>query len=186
MSNTEPSDPDFAILAGLSETLRGDYEGEEPDPWEGSPFAWILRRPSRQKGAIGERLVAGWCAARDFDVVRSPDSEADRIIEGHRVEIKFSTLWSSGGFKFQQVRDQDYEQLFCLGLSPRRVQAWLVPKEALYRHVIGVTGQHTGAGGTDTAWIGFQANNPPRWIREFGGTLAGVHAVLTGLGRGRN
>lgn len=121
-------DTEVRVLAGLAESLRADYESDKPDPWAESPFGWIKARPSRQVGAIGEKLVAGWCATKDFDVVRSPDSEADRIIEGHRVEIKFSTMWASGGYKFQQVRDQSYDYLFCvalprstlmLGLSPR-------------------------------------------------------------------
>ena len=44
-------------------------------PWEGSPFAWIKTRPSRQVGTIGEKLVAGGTSLKDFDVVKSPDSE---------------------------------------------------------------------------------------------------------------
>jgi hypothetical protein len=130
--------------------------------------------------------VAGWCATKGFDVVRSPDSQADRVVEGHRIEIKFSTLWASGGFKFQQVRNQNYEHLFCLGLSPHDAQAWLVPKAVLHEHVIGVTGQHTGSSGTDTAWISFPSDDPHAWIRPFGGKLGDVHRVLQGLGRGTN
>lgn len=178
------TDPEVRVLAGLAESLRADYESEEADPWAESPFGWIKKRPSRQVGAIGEKLVAGWCATKDFDVVRSPDSDADRVIEGHRVEIKFSTLWASGGYTFQQVRDQDYEHLFCLGVSPFDAHAWIIPKSVLHEHVIGVTGQHTGAGGTDTAWIGFPADNPPEWIRPYGGTLSEARDVLAALGRG--
>ena len=178
------SDPETRVLAGLAESLREDYEGEEVDAWAGSPFAWIKRRPSRQVGAIGEKLVAGWCATKEFDVVRSPNSDADRIIEGHRVEIKFSTLWASGGYKFQQVRDQDYDYLFCIGVAPFESHAWIIPKSVLYKYVIGVTGQHTGAGGSDTAWIGFQASDPPDWIRPYGGTLSAARDVLAGYGRG--
>lgn len=180
----QSADHETRVLAGLAESLREQYEGDKVDPWEGSPFAWIKKRPSRQIGAIGEKLVAGWCATKDFDVVRSPDSEADRIVEGHRVEVKFSTLWENGGYKFQQVRDQDYDHLFCLGVSPFASHAWVVPKDVLYEHVIGVTGQHTGATGTDTAWIGFKAADPPPWIRPFGGTLAHACEILAGLGRG--
>jgi hypothetical protein len=180
----EVTDPDVRILAGLSATLEGDYVHAGEDPWSGSPFAWILRCPSRQKGAIGEQLVAGWCAAKGLNVLRSHTSDFDRVIEGHRVEIKLSTLWASGGYKFQQVRNQDYDHLFCLGLSPFTAHAWVIPKSVLAERVIGHLGQHTGATGTDTAWIGFQADHPLEWMTPYGGSLGQAWAVLHSLGAG--
>ena len=113
----EISDTDVRMLAGIFEMLRGDYEKENLE-WSRSPFGWIKARPSRQVGKIGEQLVAGWCAAKDLSVGPSGDSEADRVIQGRRIEIKFSTLWASGQFKFQQIRDQDYDVLVCLGIAP--------------------------------------------------------------------
>ena len=83
-------DPDVGLLASIAGTLRDDYvKSAEADPWSDSPFRWIKTRPSRQVGKIGEQLVAGWCAAKGFDVTKSGDSEADRVIAGKRVEIKF-------------------------------------------------------------------------------------------------
>jgi len=172
------SDPEVQILAGIAGALEADYAPQGADPWAGSPFAWILSRPSRQKGAIGEQLVAGWCAAKGLDVVRSPDSEADRVINGRRIEVKFSTLWQSGGYKFQQLRDQRYDFAFCLGVSPFDAHAWLLPKSVLLEHVIGHMGQHTGASGTDTAWLGFPADRPYSWMAPYGGTLADAWRAL--------
>ena len=88
----EITDSDVQLLADRADALATNYVSGPDDPWEGSPFKWILSIPSRSKGAVGEALVDGWCAAKGFDVVRTGDSEADREIEGHRVEIKFSTL----------------------------------------------------------------------------------------------
>lgn len=177
-------DPDVQVLAGIADALQAEYIPTGADPWEGSPFAWIRSRPSRQRGKIGEQLVSGWCAARGLDVVRSPSSDADRVIEGQSVEIKLSTLWQSGVYKFQQIRDQDYDQLFCLGVSPFAAHAWLLPKPVLHEHVIGHTGQHTGAGGADTAWLSFAAVRPHAWMEPYGGTLGKVWELLRGLGRG--
>src|SRR3989344_3974479 len=109
---------EIQLLGVISLGLRGDYEKTNAAHWANSPFEWILHRPSRQRGKIGEQLIAGWCAARGFDVIRSPDSDADRIIEGVRVEIKFSTEWENGQYVFQQLRNQNYRFLICIGISP--------------------------------------------------------------------
>lgn len=177
-------DQDVQILAGLASAIAPDYARSNDDPWLGSPFQWILSVPSRTKGAIGEALVAGWCAAKGFDVVRSRTSQADRIIHGHRIEIKFSTLWESGGCKFQQIRDQDYDYVFCLGLSPFDAHAWLIPKTVLQQHVIGHMGQHTGAGGSETGWLGFQSGSPYDWMAPYGGRLGDVALLLSKNGKG--
>jgi hypothetical protein len=178
------SDEDVRILASLSAAIAPDYKVADDDPWLGSPFEWILRVPSRTKGAIGEALVAGWAAAKGFDVTRSHSSDADRIINGQRVEIKLSTLWKNGGFKFQQIRDQNYDYALCIGISPFDAQAWLLPKDVLREHVIGHMGQHTGASGSDTSWIGFQVDKPYEWMAPYGDRLSDVYRLLEGNGRG--
>ena len=179
-------DPDVALLATLSSALEADYASDLL-PWEGSPFAWIKTRPSRQVGAIGERLVAGWCAARDFDVVRSPNSDADRVIGGKRCEIKFSTLWRSGVYKFQQLRDQEYDLAILLGVSPFDASCWVVQKQDLIGRrgtPGGPTPQHGGSTGRDTLWLSFPALNPPDWLRACGGTLREAAEVLHALTSG--
>lgn len=176
-------DPDVRILASLAATLETVYEPPD-DPWAGSPFGWIKRRPSRQVGAIGERLIAGWLATRDFDVARCSDTEADRLVNGHRVEIKFSTLWKSGVFKFQQIRDQRYDLLLMLGLMPFDARCWVIPKKALMQRwgdPDGPRSQHAGQAGRDTAWLSFPAQSPPLWLAPFGGTLAQASRALRKL-----
>lgn len=173
---TTINDKDVQILAGLSLGLRDEYIKPGKDDWAGSPFAWILTRPSRQRGKIGEQLIAGWCASRNLNVLRSPDSDADRIIEGRRVEIKFSTLWKSGSYTFQQIRDQYYEILICLGISPFDAHAWIFKKEKIpfdqLHH------QHGGARGRDTWWLTFKPDRPPRWMKKQSGRLSEVYRVL--------
>jgi hypothetical protein len=178
-------DEDVRILAALSSAIAPDYAAAPDDPWVGSPFEWILRVPSRSKGAIGENLVAGWAASKGFDVTRSHNSDADRIINGQRIEIKLSTLWKrNSDFKFQQIRDQEYDFALCIGISPFDAQAWLLPKEVLREFVIGHMGQHTGAGGSDTSWIGFPANSPYDWMKPYGERLSDVAKLLEANGRG--
>lgn len=181
----EISDPDVRMLAAISGTLEGDYpsEGQE-GAWAGTPFNWIRQRPSSARGKIREQLVAGWCAAKGLDVTASGDSEADRVIAGHRVEIKSSTLWRSAILKFQQIRDQNYELAICLGICPFDAYCWVIPKNLLYEHVIGHTPQHGGRTGTDTFWLSFAPTNPPQWLEPCGGTLAKANAVLQRVARG--
>lgn len=156
-------------LDRISETLAASYVGNGADPWEGSPFAWILSRTSRQKGKIGEELVAAWLTEAGFSVERSPDSEADRIVNGKRVEIKLSTLWGNGSYVFQQLRNQNYDAIICIGLSPDAAHAWVMRKSEIpfdtLRH------QHAGASGSDTWWLPVKPDFVPEWLAPYGGTL---------------
>ena len=180
------ANPDVRLLAGISQALETEYTSEDTG-WEGSPFAWIKKRPSRQIGKIGELLVAGWLAARGFNVSRSGDSDADRVIEDKRIEIKFSTLWANGNYKFQQLRDQRYEIAFCLGISPFDAHCWVIPKADIIRlwkveHII--ASPHGGQDGADTAWIDVRPDNPPVWLRAYGGSLTDglqLFSSLTGF-----
>jgi len=176
-------DPEVRVLSAISQALQAEYQSESPE-WEGSPFAWIKTRPSRQVGAIGEKLLAGWLAARGFNVTRSGDSEADRVIEGLRAEIKFSTKWANGGYKFQQLRDQRYDIVICLGVSPFTAHCWVTPKAdvmRLWKVEHRIASQHGGQSGADTAWIDVRPDDRPDWLNRFGGSLADAVASLSNL-----
>ncbi len=171
---------DADLVVGISTALQAEYEGRDSVAWEGSPFDWIRRRASRQVGAIGEFIVERWAQSHKLEVKRSPDSDADRVIEGARIEIKFSTLWTSknGGYTFQQIRDQNYKFLLCLGISPFKVHAWIIEKSKIpfdkLKH------QHGGAKGTDTWWLTFHPDSPPTWLPGKG-SLRDVLTVLKKL-----
>ncbi|MDE0327076.1 MAG: hypothetical protein OXN27_24385 [Candidatus Poribacteria bacterium] len=160
-----PLDSDVREIVSIAENLRSSYKSYNLD-WTESPFAWIKDLPSRTKGKVGEQLIEGWCTEQNFDVRSSPDSEADRIISGLRVEIKSSTLWKNGKYKFQQLRDQAYDVVICLGLSPYDVHCWILPKEVVMEQWRsgGIKSQHTGSGGTDTAWLSVDPNAPQVWL----------------------
>lgn len=170
------SDTDYQILASIATTLKSSYvrEGVD-DPWSSSPFGWIRHLPPATKGSIGVQLVAGWCAAKGFDVVNAGDSEADKVIAGLRVEVKFSLRWENGTYLFQQIRDQRFDYGICLGVSPLEAYVWVIPKSVLLQRA---TPQHTGRGGRDTFWIRVNSHDPQPWLAEFGGPLSKAFEVL--------
>ena len=125
---------------------------------------------------------AGWLAARGFNVVRAGDSDTDRIVEGNRVEIKFSTLWANGGYKFQQLRDQRYELAICLGVSPFDAHCWIIPKQdviRLWKVEHKISSQHGGQEGADTAWIDVRVEEHPDWLKQYGGSLSDAIFALS-------
>lgn len=138
------------------------------DPWEGSPFEWIMRLASRSRGKAGEVLVEAWLRRLGFRVDRPLSGDHDRVVSGQKVEIKFSTLWAQGDYVFQQLRDQDYEVVVLLGVSPTAAHGWVVPKAVAMEYSVP---QHGGARGSDTRWLRFRAASPPSWMSEFGGEL---------------
>lgn len=171
-------DEDFLIFAAQSAAIAMEYVEPDSSQWLGSPFEWILTMPSASKGKIGELLVSGWASSRGFNVSPRTNKEHDLVINGHKVEVKLSTLWEDGIFKFQQIRDQDYEFAFCIAISPFKVEAWYLPKIVLREHVIGHMGQHTGAGGSDTFWLSFPADKPFEWMNPWGGDLSVVAEII--------
>lgn len=184
MSDERLVDSEVQLMASLSVNLETGYATGADDPWAGSPFNWIRALPSRAKGAVGETLVSDWYAQKGFEVTPPTSSGHDRIVEGHRIEVKLSTLWKAGGFAFQQIRDQDYDYLFCIGLFPFDVQAWFFPKSILREYVIGHMGQHTGATAQDTSWLKFQVGEPFSWMAPYGERLSDVERLSHEMGRG--
>lgn len=163
---------EYKALVHINYMLKSEYL-KNNHQWDDSPFAWIKHRPSRSVGAIGEKMVSMWLTMHDFNVTRTGDSEADRLVEGIRTEIKFSTLWENGSYRFQQIRDQSYDILILLGISPHNAHCWVLEKRQVIdlwktKHVIG--GQHTGQFGTETAWIGV-APEVESFLTPYGGSL---------------
>lgn len=165
-------DAEVQLLASIAAAIENDYRSGATD-WVHSPFGWIKTLPSRSAGAVFEALVAGWCAAKGLDVMRSPDSDADRVIAGLRAEIKGSTLWRNGSYKFQQLRDQNYRIAVCIGISPFDAHCWVIEKTTIMELWSAgvISSQHGGASGSDTAWVTVNPDKPPEWLRPLGGTL---------------
>ena len=172
-----------ASLADVASTLEADYRIDHSD-WRNSPFSWIIPHPPARQGAIGKRLISTWLEKNGFSVTRCRGRGADRVVNGKRVAMKFSRLWEEGFYKFQQIRDQEYDFLICLGVSPFNAHSWVFTKEFLMRgrdNLEGFTYQHKGHSGRDTAWIHVDPTTPQHWLAPHGGTLDDALKALTVL-----
>lgn len=174
-------DPEVQTLIRLFEDERRTRQ--PPDVrdgiWSGSPFEWLVSWPKpRTVGAIFEAVVHQWCEGMGLEVLRAGDRDADRVIAGKRFEIKGSTLWG-GTYTFQQLRDQEYDAVICLGVSPNNAHCWVIPKDdVLARWRGGEIGpQHGGQRGRDTAWLWVDPAKPG-WLRNHGGSLSEAKQAL--------
>jgi len=111
-------------------------------------------------------------------MLRGPDSEAEGVIAGRRVEVKLSMLWRSGVYKFQQIRDQSNEFVVCPGVLPFDAHAWVTSKDVPPKHVIGHTPQHAGRCDPDTFWVTVKPGTPPEWLRKFAERLAEAFEIM--------
>jgi len=174
------ADPIIRNLARIASEMRSNFE-DTTIIWAGSPFEWIRSLPPRKKGKVAEEFVTFWLTSSGFSTATVRDSDADLAVNSKRIEIKFSTLWETGVYKFQQLRDQNYDFVLCFGLSPFDAHCWLLPKkEVLYRWNMceDIVPQHKGAAGKDTAWLSVNPEDPPRWMNKFGGRLSNSRKVL--------
>jgi len=176
----------YELLIEANEHLK-KQNSERQSQWIGSPFEWLIYLPSRSRGAVGEKLVEAWLTKQGFILFPSKCSDFDRWCtidncpRSLRLEIKFSTLWEKREYVFQQIRNQTYDVLFCLGVSPQFAHAWAIPKEEAWENA---TPQHTGSKGLDTRWLHVCPDSPPEWLDHYGGNLeAAVKCLREMFGR---
>jgi hypothetical protein len=167
----------------MTQVLQG-FEKQYPgtQAWDESPLRWVLTQPSATKGSIARRLITAWANLHGlFPVQVSRENQLYLDLEGILIQVKFSTLWDTGYYRFQQIREGDYDYCLCFGLAPFDMNAWLIPKILLDTHVIGTKGQHTGSGSGETWWLEVSPWSPEPWLEECGGQLDDVAQRLRAL-----
>ncbi|MBN8654200.1 MAG: site-specific DNA-methyltransferase [Anaerolineae bacterium] len=167
---------EYIMFVATSSALREELE-ETNELWSNSPFEWAVKLPPRKKGKLGGKLIASWLASKDLRIDTSKDSSETISINGHKIAIKFSTLWTNKTYKFQQIRSTGYEFVLCLGISPFEINCWIFERKYALEHA---KKQHKG-GAKSEYWITIDPKNPPEWAREHGGTLSQVYKLLKRL-----
>ena len=168
-------------VQGLAVLFDAEKRRPRKDKWGSSPFGWLAPwPPSKTKGVIFESVIHRWCEEMGFTVGHTGDTEADRVIAGKRFEIKGSTLWKSGGYTFQQIREQNYDAVIALGISPFDAHCWIIPKVEIQvrRNSGDIPPQHGGRAGQDTGWFMVNPSAPPAWLTPWGGSLSEARRAL--------
>ena len=167
--------PDFLMLAATANYLQKEIE-EQSDYWKGSPFEWMLELSAAKKGKLARRLIASWCQSKglsvDFEQVKG---QALIIVNGNRAVVKMSTRWMDGKYKFQQIRDDGYDLVICLGISPFEAHCWVFERQYVIEHA---TPQHKSE-----YWVAIDTTKPEPWVKNSGGTLDQAYLVLKELKR---
>lgn len=174
-SNVLGFSSDFMMLAATASYLQKDLE-EQSDLWKNSPFEWMLELSAAKKGKLARRLVASWCQSKGLSV----DFEQDKgqvfiIVNGKKAVVKMSTRWADGKYKFQQIRDNGYDIVICIGISPFEAHCWVFERQYIIKYA---TPQHKSE-----YWIAINPSKPEDWAKNCGGTLDQAYLVLKDLKR---
>ena len=165
------------MLAATASYLQEELV-DENDPWENSPFEWILKLPPRKKGKLGGNLIASWLAGKGMQLEPTRDSSETMRINGLQFAIKFSTIWTNGIYKFQQIRAQGYDYVICLGISPFDAHCWVFERKFAIEHA---KPQHFQGTKVVDYWMEINPHEPKAEIRDCGGTLDQAYRILKKL-----
>ncbi len=168
---------DFIMLAATASYLQEELE-KETDAWENSPFEWILKLPPRKKGKLGSDLIASWLASKGMRMEAAKNSSETLIINELKFSTKFSTLWTNGIYRFQQIRAKDYDYLICFGISPFEAHCWVFDRNYAVENA---TPQHHQGKKVADYWIEINPNQPASWTIGYGRTLDEAFKILKGL-----
>ena len=180
--NQQITGTDFDLLSASANKFEANSD-YDIDRWAGTPFFWLLGLPIRTKGAHYERIVSDWCTVKGLTVETAQGTDADRVIGGKRTEIKVAMLSKAGSYVFNQIRDQNYEILLCMGLSPNDAHLWAIGKaDAMRFRADGkIPNQHANDPATGILIV--PAKAIPDWLKPYGGTLPEGFARLRSLTR---
>ena len=119
------------IINEVTESLIGDNRWRKlsttNNNWAGDPiFENYHKLGNKQKGVLGEYFVEQYMKKlKKSEVKSSSNTDHDRVIDGHKTEIKFSLATSTGStinlnkFMINHVAiSKDWERLIFCGINP--------------------------------------------------------------------
>ncbi|MGP5165653.1 hypothetical protein [Arthrobacter rhombi] len=169
---------DLDFMKKSLKDMENDYLTDEI--WADSPYKWVIEKSSGTKGAIARRLVKQW-ATLSGRILESHAVNNQRFLRSENTiyQVKSSTMWNTGKYRFQQFRKGPYDHAILIGIAPHDMHIWVVPKIVIDTHIVGSHGQHTGAGAAETDWYEVDPETVPNWLEEWGGTPRAARRILS-------
>ena len=116
----------MSLLLEIAEKQLPYLESINVNLWEGTPFEGYVRATSKHKGAYGERFVADFLTTKGYNVSPPSNTGHDRIVNGWKLEIKFSLSMTNhkkgvvdvDSFMMNHVSaGKDWEVLYFFGVN---------------------------------------------------------------------
>jgi hypothetical protein len=120
-----------AFLAANATVERQFAATVDVDMWRDSPFAWLRTLPTSRRSKAAIALCEHMFRGIGFSVGDRQGAGHDVLVAGRTVRVKFSTLWATGMYTFQQIPVVGYDVLVLIGVSPMSAHVWVVPVDDL-------------------------------------------------------
>lgn len=126
------------VYQGTVETIHEAYKGLYENVWVGTPYETYYKLSSKAKGTFGERQMKQIFLLFGHVIEKSLNVEHDMIVDGSKVEIKFSLasaptdkkldakLIEVNGFIFNHIGlKKDWEKLVLCGINPKKTNPFI-------------------------------------------------------------
>lgn len=107
------------------------------DYYAGSVFYPLKQLSSKKKGKYFESIFEEYCVSKGKVVQKPLNSDHDRIVDGLKVEVKGSFLWSNiHRFRWQQIRPaQDYDIMVFIAVYYSKIHFGFATKDTVTKYV---------------------------------------------------
>ena len=126
------------VYQGTVETMHEAYKGLYENVWVGTPYETYYKLSSKAKGTFGERQMKKIFLLFGHVIEKSLNVEHDMIVDGSKVEIKFSLASEPtdkkldakrievNGFIFNHIGlKKDWEKLVLCGINPKKTNPFI-------------------------------------------------------------
>lgn len=164
-----PETRGYDDVVRIAEEVQEERGPGTAQKWAESPFAWIKLLASGTIGAVGQEIMMRFLEDYGISARKAAGPGGKWHVDGLLAQVKCSTLWSDGAYKFQQFRVEPWDVAVCFGLSPNNAHCWVIPREEMELEVMQRKGQHTGEDATETFWFRVDPAAPEDWLAPYGG-----------------